>query len=84
MGGILFQSRRGSLWLFLWPGYLYRGMAGLTITGYSGSFILRVSNEDLQPVILNSIPLFGAAIQASFGPTKKIHYYGSKWIVNAN
>jgi hypothetical protein len=59
-------------------------MAGFTITGYSGSFILRVSNEDLQPVILNSIALSGAAIQASFGLTKKMHYYGSKWIVNAN
>jgi len=71
MGGILFQSRRGSLWLFLWAGYPYGGMAGLTITGYSGSFILRVGNEDLQPVILNSILLSGAAIQAFFGPTKK-------------
>ena len=48
-----------------------------------GSFTV-FHDEDLQPVILNSIPLSGAAIQASFGPTKKIHYYGSKWIVNAN
>jgi hypothetical protein len=32
----------------------------------------------------NSIGLSGAAIQVFFGPAKKIHYYGSEWIANAN
>jgi hypothetical protein len=48
-----------------------------------GSFTV-FHDEDLQPVILNRIPLSGAAIRAFFGPTKKIQYYGSKWIVNVN
>jgi hypothetical protein len=40
--------------------------------------------EDLQPVMLNNIALSGAAIQAFSDPLKKMHYYGLKWIANAN
>ena len=41
-------------------------------------------DEDLQPIMLNSIALSGAATQAFSDPLKKMHYYGSKWITNAN
>ena len=41
-------------------------------------------DEDLQPVMLNSIALSGAAIQAFSDLLKKMHCYGSKWIANAN
>ena len=40
--------------------------------------------EDLQPVMLNNIALSGAAIQAFSDPLKKMYYYGSKFIANAN
>jgi hypothetical protein len=39
-------------------------------------------DEDLQPVMLNSIALSSAAIQAFSDPLKKMHYCGLKWIAN--
>jgi hypothetical protein len=41
-------------------------------------------DEDLQPVMLNSIALSGAAIQTFSNPLLRMHCYGSKWITNAN
>jgi hypothetical protein len=41
-------------------------------------------NDDLPPVILNSIALSGATFQAFSDPVKKMHYYGSKWIADGN
>ena len=49
-----------------------------------GNMAASLPDEDLQPIMLNSIALSGAAIQAFSDPLKKIHYYGSKWIANAN
>ena len=40
--------------------------------------------EDLQPVMLNSIALFGATIQTFSDPLLKMHCYGSKRIAHAN
>jgi hypothetical protein len=46
--------------------------------------VASLRDEDLQPVMLNSIALSGAAIQTFSDPLKKMHCYGSKWIANAN
>jgi hypothetical protein len=69
---------------FIEPFYpRYRQALWLFDSNTQGSFTV-FHDEDLQPVIRNSIALSGAAIRAFFGPTKKIQYYGSKWIVNVN
>jgi hypothetical protein len=40
-------------------------------------------DDDLPPVMLDSIALSGATFQA-FSDTVKMHYYGSKWIADGN
>jgi hypothetical protein len=46
--------------------------------------VAALRDEDLQPVMLNSITLSGAAIQSFPNPLTKMHCYRSKWIANAN
>ena len=40
-------------------------------------------DDDLPPVMIDSIALSGATFQA-FSDTIKMHYYGSKWIADGN